>query len=57
MSLVVVKIGSSTLVDSNGALDRVFIRSLCEQVTTLVARGTRVVVVSSGAAAASCSHR
>lgn len=52
MSLVVVKIGSSTLVDSNGALDRVFIRSLCEQVTTLVARGTRVIVVSSGAAAA-----
>lgn len=52
MSLVVVKIGSSTLVDSNGALDRDFIRSLCEQVTTLVARGTRVVVVSSGAAAA-----
>lgn len=52
MSLVVVKIGSSTLVDSNGALDRDFIRSLCEQVTTLVARGTRVVVVSSGAVAA-----
>lgn len=52
MSLVVVKIGSSTLVDSNGALDRDFIRSLCEQVTTLVARGTRVVVISSGAAAA-----
>lgn len=52
MSLVVVKIGSSTLVDSSGALDRDFIRSLCEQVTTLVARGTRVVVVSSGAAAA-----
>ena len=49
MSLVVVKIGSSTLVDAAGALDRGFIRSLCEQVSALVDGGTRVVVVSSGA--------
>ena len=52
MRLVVVKIGSSTLVDSTGALDRSFVRSLCEQVSALVDGGTRVVVVSSGAAAA-----
>lgn len=50
--LMVVKIGSSTLVDEHGALDRGFIRSLCDQVSSLVAGGTRVVVVSSGAAAA-----
>ncbi|MBM6815073.1 glutamate 5-kinase [Thermophilibacter provencensis] len=50
--LLVVKVGSSTLVDGGGALDRAFIRSLCDQVAALVARGTRVVVVSSGAAAA-----
>lgn len=50
--LMVVKIGSSTLVDEHGALDRGFIRSLCDQVSALVAQGTRVVVVSSGAAAA-----
>ncbi|MBM6817349.1 glutamate 5-kinase [Olsenella uli] len=49
---MVVKVGSSTLVDESGALDRGFIRSLCDQVAALVAGGTRVVVVSSGAAAA-----
>ena len=51
-SLLVVKVGSSTLVDGAGALDRAFIRSLCDQVSALVASGTRVVIVSSGAAAA-----
>lgn len=50
--LMVVKIGSSTLVDETGALDRGFIRSLCDQLAALVSVGTRVVVVSSGAAAA-----
>lgn len=52
VGLVVVKIGSSTLVDEAGALDRAFIRALCEQVATLMSQGTRVVIVSSGAAAA-----
>ena len=52
VSLVVVKIGSSTLVDADGSLDRDFIRSLCDQVSRLVSEGTRVVIVSSGAAAA-----
>lgn len=51
-ALVVVKIGSSTLVDSEGRLDRSFIRSLCAQVVELISSGTRVVIVSSGAAAA-----
>ncbi len=51
-SLVVVKIGSSTLVDAAGALDRAFVRELCDQVGELLARGTRVVLVSSGAVAA-----
>lgn len=50
--LMVVKVGSSTLVDDAGALDRGFVRSLCDQVARLVSDGTRVVVVSSGAAAA-----
>ncbi len=50
--IVVVKIGSSTLVDANGAVDRAFIASLCDQVVALRAMGKRVVVVSSGAAAA-----
>ena len=50
--LVVAKVGSSTLVDENGALDRAFIRSLCDQVVELAHEGTHVVLVSSGAAAA-----
>ena len=50
--LIIVKIGSSTLVDANGALDTAFIRTLCDQVATLVDEGNRVIVVSSGAVAA-----
>lgn len=49
---VVAKIGSSTLVDKTGAIDRAFVRSLCDQIATLVGEDTRVVMVSSGAVAA-----
>lgn len=49
--LIVVKVGSSTLVDDAGSLDLAFVRSLCDQVCALLDGGTRVVVVSSGAAA------
>ena len=50
--LMVAKVGSSTLVDETGALDRTFVRALCDQVAELLDEGVRVVVVSSGAAAA-----
>lgn len=50
--LVVVKIGSSTLVDASGAVDLPFVRSLCDQVAGIVDRGHKVIIVSSGAAAA-----
>ena len=50
--IVVVKVGSSTLVDVQGAVDRAFIADLCAQVVELRRRGKRVVIVSSGAAAA-----
>ncbi|WP_321971430.1 glutamate 5-kinase [Paratractidigestivibacter sp.] len=50
--LIVFKIGSSTLVDAEGKLDRPFIRSLCDQIVRLRDAGDRVVVVSSGASAA-----
>jgi glutamate 5-kinase len=55
-SLIVAKVGSSTLVDENGTLDRAFIRSLCDQVVELAHEGTHVVFVSSGAAAAGCDE-
>ena len=50
--LIVAKVGSSTLTDASGAPDRAFIASLCDQAARLVARGDRVVIVSSGAVAA-----
>lgn len=49
--LIVVKVGSSTLVDASGSLDRSFVRSLCDQLFELRAQGVRTIVVSSGAAA------
>lgn len=50
--LVVCKVGSSTLVEASGSIDISYIRNLCEQTASLVADGHRVVIVSSGAAAA-----
>lgn len=49
---VVVKVGSSTLVAEDGTPDRAYIDSLVDQVARLQERGTRVVLVSSGAIAA-----
>lgn len=50
--LVVVKIGSSTLVDASGAPDVAYIGRLCRQMGSLMGEGWHVVLVSSGAAAA-----
>jgi glutamate 5-kinase len=51
-NVVVVKVGSSTLVDESGRPDRTFIGSLCDQAADLQERGYHVVIVSSGAVAA-----
>ena len=49
---VVVKIGSALLVDAaTGALDREWLKTLCEDVTALKRNGTDVILVSSGAIA------
>ncbi len=50
--LIVAKLGSTTLVDEGGALDRAFIERLCKQVAQLIDQGDRVIIVSSGAIAA-----
>ncbi len=50
--VIVAKVGSSTLLDEDGELDRAFIRSLCDQVALLMEEGLKAIVVSSGAAAA-----
>ena len=52
LDLIVVKIGSSTLVDPAGKLDQAYIDALCAQIAELRSRGKSVIVVSSGAAAA-----
>lgn len=48
---LVVKIGSSTLVDAHGALDRAYLRALAAQVSAVRAVGWNVIVVSSAAIA------
>lgn len=51
-SLVVVKIGTSSLTDATGAIVPAAIEKLCAEVAALRRDGTRVVIVTSGAIAA-----
>ena len=48
---VVIKIGSSLLVDRASGLKRDWLDSICDDIAALAARGTQVMVVSSGAIA------
>lgn len=49
---VVVKIGSSSLTDGQGRLDEDRVRQIADTAAELAARGTEIVIVSSGAIAA-----
>lgn len=49
--IMVIKIGSSTLVDESGKLDRGYIASLAEQIAALREAGWKSVIVSSAAIA------
>ena len=49
---IVAKIGTSSITDAAGAIDRAAIEKLCSEVADLRSRGNRVVVVTSGAIAA-----
>lgn len=49
---VVAKIGTSSITDNRGVIDRACIAKFCEEVVDLRARDCRVVIVSSGAIAA-----
>lgn len=53
---VVIKVGTSTLTDENGALDRVYIASLAMQCAAEYRTGTQIVLVSSGAIRAGIDH-
>ncbi len=50
--IVVFKVGSSTLVDSDGGVDQDFVASLADQMARLRGEGYKPILVSSGAVAA-----
>jgi glutamate 5-kinase len=50
--IVVAKIGTASITDDSGAVDRHAIEKLCAEVASLYAGGNKVVVVTSGAIAA-----
>ncbi|MEM9468072.1 MAG: glutamate 5-kinase [Actinomycetota bacterium] len=52
MNRVVVKIGTSSITDDDGAVDRATIAKLCDEVAGLRANGVDVVIVTSAAIAA-----
>ncbi len=52
MTLLVVKVGTSSITDDDGEIDRSAIRRLCSQLVDLGSHGHSVVLVSSGAIAA-----
>lgn len=53
--LVIVKIGTSSLTDAKGVIDRSMIHGTCRQIAALRAAGDDVVLVTSGAVAAGVS--
>jgi glutamate 5-kinase len=53
---VVVKVGTSTLSDPEGRIDREYVESLAAELAALAAEGRRVVLVSSGAIRAGCER-
>ena len=52
MATVVAKIGSSSITDEQGVIDRAALAKLCDEIAALRAFGHRVVLVTSGAIAA-----
>ena len=49
---VVAKIGTASITDTKGAIERAAIAKLCDEVSDLRKQGHEVIVVSSGAVAA-----
>lgn len=52
---IVIKIGSSTLTDEEGNIDKEFIKELSDEIRKIVDQGKKVVIVSSGARIAGVS--
>lgn len=54
-SKIIIKIGTSTITNEDGHIDRNFMENLASQVRTLIDRGKKVILVSSGARIAGVS--
>ncbi|HPP30933.1 MAG TPA: glutamate 5-kinase [Soehngenia sp.] len=52
---IVIKIGSSTLTDGEGKIDKEFIKDLSDEVGKIIKEGKKVIIVSSGARIAGVS--
>jgi glutamate 5-kinase len=52
---IVIKIGTSTLTDSEGNIDKEFIKELSDEIRKIVDQGKKVIIVSSGARIAGVS--
>ena len=53
---VVIKIGTSSITDDDGVIDRASVGRLCDGVAALRSSGRRVVVVTAGAIAAGANN-
>ena len=54
--VIVAKVGSSTLISSDGGVDEAFVGSLADQMAQLAREGYHPILVTSGAVAAGFRH-
>ncbi|NMR86223.1 hypothetical protein HKB06_10535, partial [Vibrio parahaemolyticus] len=52
---IVIKIGSSTLTDESGKIDKEFIKGLSDEIKEILDSGKKIIIVSSGARIAGVS--
>ena len=52
---ILIKIGSSTITSADGSIDKDFLENLAPQIKTLMEKGKKIVLVSSGARIAGVS--
>ena len=53
---IVIKIGSSTLVDENGKTKKIWFREFVKDIKKLIKKKKQIVIVSSGAIAMGCEY-
>ena len=53
---IVIKIGSSTLVDRNGKPKKIWLQEFAKDIKNLIKKKKQIVIVSSGAIAMGCEY-